>query len=316
MLTRSDGAAWALVLAIVLVDAVWLGQVNIAIDGFALAAGCLATLLAIAVGYGATGRSRRLSSLAQWCALFMCASGALAILSYLAATLALPLRDSELNQLDHALGFDWLPVVTWIGERQWLLYLLLFGYSSFLPQIIGTVVYFALRGDESANRELVWTLMLGALVTVVVFAFVPAACSPDIYGAIPPDHANALAALKYRFEMCGGRDLAVLRSGEPHLFHFTGMEGIIALPSFHTIVAVLLIYAHRRQRWLLGCSLALNGLMLLSVPPIGGHYLTDLLAGAAVAGALILAAEWQRTGARALAYAPHPAANAARGAEG
>ncbi|HUH83361.1 MAG TPA: phosphatase PAP2 family protein [Stellaceae bacterium] len=307
MLSRTDGLAWALVLAIGVLDAVWLRYVNFTIDGFGLIAACLAVLLAIAIGYGATGRSLRLASLAHWTALFMCASGALAIMSYLAATLAPPLRDGELTFLDHALGFDWLGVFTWLMAHSWLLYFLTVGYDAFLPQIILTLVYFALRGDEDANRELVWTLILGAIATLVVSAFFPAACVPDVYGSIPAGHARELAALHYRFEACGGPDLMTLRAGTPNLFHFTNMAGIIALPSFHTIVGVLLIYAHRRQRWLLRCSLALNGLMLLSVPPIGGHYLMDLLAGAAVAGALIAAAQWRQAGWGSVALASKPA---------
>jgi hypothetical protein len=310
MLSRTDGLAWSLVLAIGVLDAVWLGHVNFTIDGFGVTAGCLAVLLAIAVGYGASGRSLRLASLAHWTALFMCASGALAILSYLAATLAPPLRDGDLTFLDHALGFDWLGVFTWLIARPWLLYVLVLGYDSFLPQIIATLAYFALRGETDANRELVWTLILGALVTVVVSAVLPAACGAEAYGPIPPDHHSEIAALRYRFEACGGPDLTALRAGAPSLFHFTNMAGIIALPSFPTIVAVLLIYAHRRQRWLLRCSLALNGLMLLSVPPVGGHYLIDLLAGAAVAGVLIAAAQWRRVG-WTLALAAKPAVDAA-----
>jgi len=303
MRSRTDGLAWLLVLAVGTLDAVWLRHVNFTIDGFGLAAGCLAVLLAIALGYGASGRSLRLASLAHWTALFMCASGSLAILSYLAATVAPPLRDVELTHLDNALGFDWLSVFVWLLRYQSLLILLFVGYGSFLPQIIGTLVYFALRGDEEANRELVWTLVLGALVTVAISALYPAACSPDVYGSIPPDNATELVALRYRFEACGGPDLTALRAGAPSLFHFTSMAGIVALPSFHTIVALLLVYAHRRQRWLFCCSLALNGLMLLSVPPVGGHYLMDLLAGAAVAGALIAVAQWKRAGRRRVALA-------------
>jgi hypothetical protein len=187
---------------------------------------------------------------------------------------------------------------------------LVLGYDSFLPQIIGTLAYFALRGETDANRELVWTLILGALVTVVISALLPAACGAEAYGPIRPDHHSEIAALRYRFEACGGPDLTALRAGAPSLFHFTNMAGIIALPSFHTIVAVLLIYAHRRERWLLRCSLALNGLMLLSVPPVGGHYLIDLLAGAAVAGVLIAAAQWRRVG-WTVALAAKPAVDAA-----
>jgi hypothetical protein len=48
-------------------------------------------------------------------------------------------------------------------------------------------------------------------------------------------------------------------------------------------MAVLLTYAFRRTG-LLGYGIAtLNVVMLLSIPPIGGHYLVDVLAGGALA---------------------------------
>ena len=61
------------------------------------------------------------------------------------------------------------------------------------------------------------------------------------------------------------------------------MEGIVTMPSYHTVLAVLLTYAFRRTG-LVGYGIAtLNFVMLLSIPPIGGHYLVDVLAGGALA---------------------------------
>ena len=61
------------------------------------------------------------------------------------------------------------------------------------------------------------------------------------------------------------------------------MQGIITMPSYHTVLAVLFTYAFRRTG-LVGYGIAtLNLVMLLSIPPIGGHYLVDVLAGGALA---------------------------------
>ena len=61
------------------------------------------------------------------------------------------------------------------------------------------------------------------------------------------------------------------------------MQGIVTMPSYHTVMAVLLTYAFRRTG-LVGYGIAtLNLVMLLSIPPIGGHYLVDMLAGGALA---------------------------------
>ena len=79
------------------------------------------------------------------------------------------------------------------------------------------------------------------------------------------------------------RDVLALRAGGPWHFELTAMEGIITMPSYHTVMAVLFTYAFRRTG-LVGYGIAtLNVVMLLSIPPIGGHYLVDVLAGGALA---------------------------------
>jgi hypothetical protein len=61
------------------------------------------------------------------------------------------------------------------------------------------------------------------------------------------------------------------------------MQGIVAMPSYHTVLAVLFTYAFRGTG-LLGYGIAvLNVAMLFSIPPVGGHYLVDVLAGAMLA---------------------------------
>jgi hypothetical protein len=69
------------------------------------------------------------------------------------------------------------------------------------------------------------------------------------------------------------------RSGAGAAFVMSDLKGIITFPSFHTSLGILLVYAYRGHRTWLAGSIALNGLMILSVPSEGGHY----LAGAAVA---------------------------------
>ncbi|HUC69964.1 MAG TPA: phosphatase PAP2 family protein, partial [Stellaceae bacterium] len=52
--------------------------------------------------------------------------------------------------------------------------------------------------------------------------------------------------------------------------------------SYHTVLAVLLTYAHRRSSLLAPVALV-NAVMLFSVPSFGGHYLIDIIAGIIVA---------------------------------
>ena len=76
------------------------------------------------------------------------------------------------------------------------------------------------------------------------------------------------------------RDVLALRAGGPWHFELLAMHGIVTMPSYHTVMAVLFTYAFRRTG-LIGYGIAtLNLVMLLSIPPIGGHYLVDMCGGA------------------------------------
>jgi membrane-associated phospholipid phosphatase len=55
-------------------------------------------------------------------------------------------------------------------------------------------------------------------------------------------------------------------------------QGLISIPSFHAIMAVLVAYAMRGTR-LFFPFLILNAAVMLSTPTRGGHYLVDVLAG-------------------------------------
>jgi membrane-associated phospholipid phosphatase len=92
-------------------------------------------------------------------------------------------------------------------------------------------------------------------------------------------------------ETARGLDLPVLlalRAGGPLSFDLSQLQGLISFPSYHTVLAVLLTYAHRRSSLLVPIALV-NGVMLFSIPTVGQHYLIDIIAGAAVAGLAIAA---------------------------
>ena len=92
-----------------------------------------------------------------------------------------------------------------------------------------------------------------------------------------------MATLRYLRWDSKLRDLLALRAGGPWHFELSAMQGIVTMPSYHTVMAVLFTYAFRRTG-LVGYGIAtLNLVMLLSIPPIGGHYLVDMLAGGALA---------------------------------
>jgi membrane-associated phospholipid phosphatase len=69
-------------------------------------------------------------------------------------------------------------------------------------------------------------------------------------------------------------------------------------------MGVLLAWGMRRPRWLFAVAAPVNALMLVSTLTVGGHYLTDVVAGIAIAAASAWAASLSRQPKPKAAAAP------------
>jgi hypothetical protein len=248
------------------VDFVWASQIGLKISGAEIKAALIGALLVIAVAYRRRNRGR--ANMLEAVAWFFCFAATAAVLSYLGASCALPLQDETMERLDLALGFDWSAWRNALLERPALYRLLVVAYNTLFSQYLLVVIYFSKR-DKFARIEELMLLMCATLVPTVLIA--------AIWPALGPFAVHGVGDLAYL------RDLLALRAGGPWHFESLAMQGIITMPSYHTVLAVLFTYAFRRTG-LFGYAIAtLNLAMLLSIPPVGGHYLVDVLAGGALA---------------------------------
>ena len=149
---------------------------------------------------------------------------------------------------------------------------LFLAYFTFLPQIIGSILYFAHTEQTSRNAELIWIAMPALILTTIVSAVLPA-IGPYVH-YFGRETADIVV-------------LTSLRTGGAQTFVVSRMQGIITFPSFHTILAIAFIYVHRPPSRSFVPVAILNGLMLLAIPSEGHHYLIDVISGAAVAAVCI-----------------------------
>jgi hypothetical protein len=220
------------------------------------------------------GRGKPWAAGAYYFALWLLMLQVLNVLSFLAATLGGPFYDDQLARIDGALGFSWRAWHDFVAAKPTLNAVFAVAYYSGLVQVLASLIYFAASGHSAGNQELWWTALIALLLTVAISALLPAIGAFAHYQADlgRADHLTTLLAL---------RDGSVT--------HFSETKGIVTLPSYHTTQAILLMYVHRRQPRVLPSVVVLNLLMLLSTPTFGGHYLVDMIAGAGVAAAAILA---------------------------
>jgi hypothetical protein len=256
---------WAMISLLLAVDFVWASQVGLTI-GIEIGVSWIGASLALSAAY--RRRIRGIANMAEASALWAAFTATLCVLSYLAASCAFPLQDVIMERLDRAIGFDWPAWHNAVVNRPILGFLLFGAYSSLLPQALLSIIYFPATGRSARFGELLLLAGATGAATVLISA---------IWPTLGPVAAHGGGNVAYL------RDLLALRAGGPWHFELSAMQGIVTMPSYHTVQAVLFTYAFRHTG-LVGYGIAtLNVVMLLSIPPIGGHYLVDVLGGGALA---------------------------------
>jgi hypothetical protein len=221
--------------------------------------------------YGIFGHNSRVGEMIRYLALWLAYTLAGSIFTYLLASLCFPLVDSRLDSFDKALGFHWLDWYNFVNAHSVVKFVLVNAYTSMTLQIAFSIVFFSHLEKSDSNNELWWIAIISLVITTIISGVLPAMGTFEYYGVVDAKHGTHL------------RDLHALRDGIITSFSLEYIQGIVTLPSFHTVMAILLVYIYRDQRHMLFIAVPLNLLMLVSIPSEGGHYLGDMLAGCIVA---------------------------------
>lgn len=221
-----------------------------------------------------------LTALAQ----IMLAIPVIVTLTYLTTSASLPLQDTRLLAWDRALGFDFLSLLDFVNRHEELIPLLARAYSSINFQMITMVLALPLAGCYLRGAEAVCAYILTLLAAAIIAILVPAIGVYQELGLQPSDFPH--------FEPQGYydtlRDAPLLRAGLLHKLHLTRLVGVVTFPSFHAAAAILYMWAFWPLRWLRPVVIPWNIVMIAATPLGGGHYLSDILAGIAVAVAAIV----------------------------
>lgn len=200
--------------------------------------------------------------------------------SYLATAAGWPLRDGMLAEIDRALGFHWPDFLGLTNSVPLLAKLLMRVYDSTAAMSGAVIVWLALgnRGERLAEFIAIVSLTVVGLSVAMLAA--PAAGAFAFYQPPPRLYASfAGAGEMWSFS----REFALLRNGAISAVDLAAVQGIVSFPSFHTILAIITVYPLRETRWLMVAMMVLNGIMIVSTLPVGGHHLSDVLAGAVIA---------------------------------
>ena len=285
---------WLTTLALVVLDAVWLHRAGIRLDPLAPlgVAALVAVLLAVAACLGPIKSEPSLRAMALASASLIAFTVPVAILHYAAATLRLPLIDHALARAERALGFDWPTYLAWLNLHPDLNWWLSLAYHTSGPQIAVVVIVLAATRRLGRLWAFVRLFCATLLCVVVVSAVLPAVGAYAHYAPaeLPVAGIETVGALWHLDA------LERLRAGTFDVLVVGDVRGLVTFPSFHVCLAILTAWALAPVRFVGAPALLLNGAVIVATLGSGGHYLPDLLAGAAVAGGGLLVHRGRRQG--------------------
>lgn len=264
---RSDFAPeWLALAALVAVDLVWSRAIGFHLtvgwgDGKLIGGGIAAMLLLRWLW-------PRGGMMAEYFSLTAAATMVFGVLSYLSLASSRAMADAPLLAADRALGFDWLAGYHFLLAHPLLASVLGFAYGSMAYQALYFCVLFSLADKKQHLREMFWLVLVMGILTSAGALLFPAFGPYDSFHAGPPD--NFVPVMKH------------LKSGKELTFALSKMTGVVSFPSFHTAMALAYVWGFRRTGPIGWAIVALNLVMLISIPHFGGHYLVDMIAGAGV----------------------------------
>jgi membrane-associated phospholipid phosphatase len=243
------------------------------------------------VGRFLRAANRRTELLIATSALFSLLAVAVIAWCCLGTSAALPLQDARLAAIDRWMGFDWPGFVTFVNSSPIVSQLLVKAYQSTPYMLIGTLLWLSVSGQGERLAEFLAISSLTSIGIAVGMMILPAAGAYSYYdlplGAY--DNFGAGSGM-WHHDL-----LMALRTGRATMIDFNvpNSNCLVTFPSGHTVLAIAMTYALRGSLWTLMPAAVVNGAMLVSTIPHGGHHLFDLVVGAAIAAAAISFARLQ-----------------------
>jgi hypothetical protein len=218
---------------------------------------------------------------------FLCMfSAAASMLNYFLLTLHGPRIDDILVAADHALGFDWYKTMLAMAQHPLLNEVFFRVYNMVLPEIALVMVALAWTGQVEKVYRYCVALAAGALIAIAIWALMPSLGAKSLY-ILPPEVASKLT-----LSVTGdyGKALVLLLRDGPGYISPSDLRGLIAFPSYHGVLALIVAWYGWHVRWLRWPLVLLNAAVIISSPIQGGHHMVDLLGSFPVAALSIFLA--------------------------
>ncbi|HEX4301153.1 MAG TPA: phosphatase PAP2 family protein [Rhizomicrobium sp.] len=289
MTARLPTILFAIVIALAAVDTVWAsaGHFDIDAQAYGLLALLTAALAAGGVFYDRVRKDERLAAMLFATGFLIGMSAGFSVLNYLLLTVAGPRIDTSLAAIDRAMGVDWPALMAFVAHYPVTNMVLQLVYISVLPQIALLVVALGFKGRPEQIYALCLSIAAGAAIAIFVWTLAPSFGAFSVYDLPPAVASHLVLALDGHY----AKELIHLLATGPGRISPSQAQGLIGFPSYHAVLALLVVWHARKLPVIRWVALSINLVVLIATPIQGGHHVVDVLAGFAVAALAILLAD-------------------------
>lgn len=189
-----------------------------------------------------------------------------------------PFIDSQLSAMDRLLGIDTPAIVITISRWPLLANFLGVAYTSIFYICFIAPIILALQGQH----QRVWELSTGFGACIVIAAIISVAF-PALGNFVEAEIQHlAGEGLPKGAGIYHLHAVEKYRNGTIPLLDITKLEGVVTFPSFHMVMAIIVAYGFRLMGAISWAVYVWSALVAISTIPIGGHYVIDLVGGAAL----------------------------------
>lgn len=255
-----------------------------------------AFLTAVGMAYRLLDRDESIAATVFIVAQIIVYSNLAVLNNYAGLELRRPLNDEFLAGVDRAIGLDWWAYINWVKSNPFVGRALSAAYMSSLPQVaVAIIVLGFTRRFERLDRFSL-AFMYSSALTIAIWTAFPS------FGALALHYSKGLA--EPAFDLVVTKEealkLLALHAGPTPTLKLPELLGMIACPSFHTVLAMLTIYALWGVAYVGPLAIMLNIVVIASIPADGGHHFIDVAAGVAATGLALYLADFTMRGRTAL----------------
>ncbi|TMV07948.1 hypothetical protein FGK63_10885 [Ruegeria sediminis] len=218
-----------------------------------------------------------LANLAVANSLYLGFTGATTLLIFLRFPIQTPLLDERLMQIDAVIGYSWPEFVQLVGTYPTAARILGFVYMSSLPQLFFLVAFLALTGRVLSLHRALCAGSLSLLMTTIIWWALPS-IGPSAYFNLPEGLADSIGLVTNA--EYGAYLVALANNGLSEISP-ADIVGTIAFPSYHTVMALLVVWYLRGSVFFVPAAI-LNLAMMPAILSHGGHHMIDVAGGVVI----------------------------------